>query len=53
MLFQVGACVKGPIGALVGSWNSVAGPAALVATPLIISLFFPICRRLNVTSVYE
>ena len=31
----------------------LAGPAALVATPLIIALYFPIYRRLKVTTVYE
>ena len=28
-------------------------PAALLAAPLVICLFFPIYRRLNVTSIYE
>ena len=31
----------------------LAGPAMLLATPLVIVLFFPIYRRLNVISVYE
>ncbi len=31
----------------------LASPAMLLATPLVIVLFFPIYRRLNVTSVYE
>ena len=31
----------------------LAGPALLLATPLVIVLFFPIYRKLNVTSVYE
>lgn len=31
----------------------LAGPAALVATPLLILLYFPIYRRLRVTTIYE
>ena len=31
----------------------LAAPAALLATPLVIALYFPIYRRLNVTSIYE
>lgn len=31
----------------------LAGPAALLATPLMIALYFPIYRRLKVTTIYE
>ena len=31
----------------------LAGPAALLATPLMIALYFPIYRRLRVTTIYE
>lgn len=31
----------------------LAGPAALLATPLMIALYFPIYRKLKVTTIYE